>query len=39
MKIYEEPQMEIVVFTSEDIITTSGDLTPPIPGEDEGGIF
>lgn len=28
---YETPQMEIVEFENEDIITTSGDNTPAFP--------
>ena len=31
MKIYENPELEIVRFTTEDVITESGDVElPPI---------
>lgn len=37
---YEKPKMEIVVFETEDIITTSNDndspiVTPPVPGQED----
>ena len=33
-KLFEEPIVEVVAFTAEDIITTSGTYTPD---PDEGG--
>ena len=37
MKIYENPELEIVRFTTEDVITTSGDDgnidLPPLPAD------
>lgn len=35
MKKFVEPEIEVVMFSVEDIITTSGDF---IPGENEGGM-
>ena len=31
--IYEEPELEVIVFEEDDIITTSTD--EPYPGEDD----
>ena len=37
MKTYENPELEIVRFTTEDVITTSGDNgnidLPPLPAD------
>lgn len=30
-KVYESPEMEVVIFEVEDIITTSGVETPIVP--------
>ena len=38
MKTFEPPEMEILCFEIEDIITTSLDTDGPIAG-DNGGIF
>lgn len=35
---YTTPEMEVVEFECEDVITTS-TLSPPIPGENELPIF
>lgn len=35
MKKFVEPEIEVVMFSVEDIITTSDDF---IPGENEGGM-
>ncbi len=33
MKKFEEPIIEIINFDTEDVITTSGDITDPVPFE------
>lgn len=39
-EIYEEPKLEVFLFGSEDIITTSGEVsTDPETGVDEDGIW
>lgn len=34
MKFFEEPKMEVKAFTTEDIITASGDQGPEIGPDD-----
>ena len=39
MKVFEEPIVNVVVFTVEDVITTSsGDEDIFTPGNNEGGL-
>ncbi len=32
---FESPKVEIILFNEADIITASGDPTPPVHGENE----
>ena len=36
-KIYTAPQVEVIRFASEDVITTSGRLTPADPNNERPG--
>ena len=38
-KIYTAPQVEVIRFASEDVITTSGQITPAGPNNERPGEY